>query len=358
MAKIINAEGLTQAATVYDPILRRLPYFTLEEVAKTLRLNIQLVENEHIIVNKRRMAGGTGPYKPGMSITYREEGMKFYESSLKPELVVCKTKDNITNYQDKKLLVAAGVPLDLKTKDHPLERLIVESEIKSHAEDIVFALFFAERDDSTFSPMTAFTGFFPTMDLLVTEGLIAEAEKNYATTGAFADPADETDTDAYDNLVEFIGSSHPMLLSSKGGVTQLISAVSVKKAVRAALRNKLRMFDYPTMDKVLECLREDTFCPSLVWDSHECLGTGSKLVLQKAGNMDIGMNTNRSDKYVQVRNIFEDPNEVQFWIEDAWDTRIQDVHCKKFKTNEQTNTAAELAGDYVKSDLEEDDLGG
>ena len=355
MAKFIDAAALTQAAATYDPILRTLPYFTVEEVAKALRLNIQLVENEHIIVNRRRMAGGTGPYKPGMTITYREEGMKFYESSLKPELVVCKTRDNITNYQDKQLLVAAGSPLDLKAKKHPLERIIVENEVVSHAEDIVFALFFAERDEETFSPMTAFTGFFPTMDVLVTEGLIAASEKNYATTGSFADPTSESDTSAYDQLVEFIGSAHPMLLSSKGGPVQLLSAISVKKAVRAALRNKLRMFDYPSMEKVLECLREDTFCPSLVWDAHECLGTGSKLVLQKAGNMDIGMNTNRSDKYVQVRNIFEDPNEVQFWIEDAWDTRIQDIHCKKFLTNEQANTAADLAGDYVKAAATDDE---
>ena len=350
MAKIIDVAALTLAAATYDPILRTLPYFTVEEVAKALRLNIQLVENEHIIVNRRRMAGGTGPYKPGMTITYREEGMKFYESSLKPELVVCKTRDNITNYQDKQLLVAAGSPLDLKAKKHPLERMIIENEVVSHAEDIVFALFFAERDEDTFSPMTAFTGFFPTMDVLVTEGLIAESEKRITSPRAHLPTRPMTPTPMpTTNWSSSSARRIPCCSPRKAARYSCCRPSRSRKPCVPPCATSCACSTIPRWKKVIECLREDTFCPSLVWDAHECLGTGSKLVLQKAGNMDIGMNTNRSDKYVQVRNIFEDPNEVQFWIEDAWDTRIQDIHCKKFLTNEQVNTAADLAGDYVKA---------
>jgi hypothetical protein len=347
--KIIDVAALTEAAKQYDPILRTLPFFSLEACAAALGLNIQEVENEHVVVNRRRQAGSTGPYKAGMTITYQEEIAKFFESNLKPELVVSKTKDNITNYKEKKVLVAAGTPLDLKAKVHPLQQMIVEDEVKSHAEDVVFSLFFAERNEDVFSPATAFTGFFPAMDMLVTEGFISSDLGNLQVTGAFAEPASDTDYLAYEHLVDFVGSAHPLLRSSIGGKPQLLITQTVLKAARNAYRKKLRMFDYPTLQQLLESIREDAFCPELVFSTHEALGTGSKLTLQKMGNMDLGFNTGKSNQFMQVRNIFEDPNEVQFWIEAAYGVRIRDVHAKVFKTNEQTNVGLDLAGDYVKA---------
>ena len=345
--KIIDVAGLSQAAKTYDPVLRALPYFTLEQAAIALGLNILQVANEDVIINKLRQAGGTGPYTPGMTLNYKEEVMKFREANLKPELVVAKTKDNITNYTEKMALVIAGKPLDHKKKEHPLERLIIESEIISHGEDVVFSLFFAERDANIFSPMTAFTGFFPMMQYLQAEGDIAAAAGNLRTTGAFVMPTTETDYAAYEQLVEFIKSAHPMLRSSIGGTPQLLGSETIFNAARKALQNKLRYQEYPGMARLLDCLRSDANSAALEIKTHECIGTGSKLVLQKAGNMDIGMNTNKSNNFVQVRDPYEDPNEVQFWIQAAYGTRIRGIHPKQFQTNEQTNTALDLAGDYV-----------
>ena len=80
MGKVITVAGLTEAAKTYDLTLRTLPYFALETVAKKYGMNVINLADENIIVNKRRKAGGTGPYKIGMDITYQEELMKFYES--------------------------------------------------------------------------------------------------------------------------------------------------------------------------------------------------------------------------------------------------------------------------------------
>lgn len=346
MAQIINPAALTEAAKTYDKALRVLPFFTLEQFAQSLKLNLIEVENEDIIVSKRRKAGGTGPYKQGMNITYKEEIAKFVESSLKPELVVAKTKDNILNYKDKKVLVAAGATLDLKTKQHPLEQMIIRDEVISHAEDVVFAAFHADRDEDTFTPMTAFTGFYPMLDALVAGGLIAAGNGNLATSGVFAVPVDENDTDAYDALVEWIGNSHNMLRSSMGGVPQLICAQTVLKAARAAYRNKVKAFQMPTMAQVLEAVREDAMCAGLEFSTHEAVGNGSRLVLQKVGNFDLGFNTNKSNQFIQARFIDEDPNVVQYWLEAAYGVRVRDVHKKVFRTNEQANTSVNLAGDY------------
>lgn len=347
MTKVINPAGLTQAAKTYDPLFRVLPFYSLSVVASALNLNIMEVSDEHVIVNKRRKAGGTGPYKSGMEITYQEEISKFYESNLKPELVVYKIKDNILNYQEKKMLVQAGRTLDLKKKKHPLEFDIIKDIITSHGEDVVFSLFYAQRDENTFSPLTSFTGFFPALDLLTTAGYIAAGQKNVHTTGEIKKPTTETDTTAYDQLVDFVASAHPLLRSGASGTPDLVLSESTLIAARSALRNKLKALEYPTMDKLKTYLREDANCPSLDFVTHEALGTGGKLILQKKGNMDIGFNTGKANQFVQVRDIFEDPNEVQFWLEAAYGVRIRDVHQKVFRTNEQTNTAIDgLAGDY------------
>lgn len=343
---IVNTDGISQAAKTYDPILRSLPYVSLAEVGAALHLNIMEVENEDVVTSRRRQAGSTGPYKVGMEINYKEEILKFFESSLKPELVVSKTKDNITKYTDKKILMLGGKAVDNKTKKHPLEQLIVESEIISHAEDVVYSLFFAERNEDVFSPMTAFDGFFTKLDILTTAGLISTANGNLANTGAFASLADQNDYSQYEKLVQWIGDSHPLLRSSKGGAPILKCAQTVISAARADLRKKLKTQEYPSVQRLIECLREDAFCPGLTHDFHEALGTGSKMMLTKPNLFDVGFNTAAAAQFCQVRAIFADPNDIQFWIQAAYDTRIIDVHPKLFRVNEQSNTALDLAGDY------------
>ena len=347
MAKIITVTGLSRAAEEYDSTLRTLPYFALEKVAQKYGMNVINLATEHLLVNKRRAAGGTGPYSIGMPISYHPELMKFYESSLKPELVVFKTKDNILNYTDKEFLVKAGVPLNLKTKKHPLEFMIIKDIITSHAEDVVFSLWHAERDTDVFSPATAFTGFFPTLTALASAGYLSLAEKNIVNSGAIAPAVAGTpDSMAYDRLAAWLGAAHPMLRSSNGGIPQLsISEVAWKHA-RESLRLKTAAFQRATSEDLLIQLREDTYIPNLEVVIDESFGTGSKLILQKKGNMDLGFDTNSAKQFVDVRNIYEDPNDVQFWLQAAYGVRFRDIHCKIFQTNELANTGFDLAGDY------------
>lgn len=347
MAKVITVASLTEAAKTYDPTLRTLPYFSLEAIAMKYGMNVINLVDEHVLVNKRRKAGGTGPYSIGMAIDYHPELMKFYESSLKPEVVVFKIKENIMNYVENKVLVESGTPIDHKTKRHPQEFLIVKDMVISHGEDVVFNLFYAERDTDTFSPSTAFTGFFPTLDVLTTAGYISKAEKNLIDSEAIAPAiAGTPDELAYDRLAAWLGEAHPMLRSSRGGIPQLLISESALKAARDSMRIKTNAFERATMADVIEQLKEDAFIPGLEVVIDESYGRGSKLILQKKGNMDLGFDTNSAKQFVQVRNIYEDPNDVQFWLQAAYGVRLRDVHPKVFQTNEQVNTSVNLAGDY------------
>ena len=341
--KIVNVADLTRAAVEYDNTLRELPFFKLNEIAKRLRIRIIKVKGEHIIVSKRRKADILRPYVPGLTLRNEQELMKFFEAKIKPEKTYAEIFDNINNYKEVNVVSNAGEMVNNKTKKHPLEFLILKDMVISYGEDIAFNLFFAERDEDVKSAATAFTGFNPKLDILIAAGEISAAKKNLVTTGAFDMPADGDDTDAYDKLVDFLKQAHPLM---KQGETLLYATDKPLQAALAAYGNIVRFHQNPTMAQMLEKLKSDVEMPNLDVIRDPVLGTGDRLMVMKPGLLDLGTNEESDGQFVQVRNIFDDPNDVQYWIQSDWDTRIIDIHPKLFMMNEQSNTGVNLAGDY------------
>ena len=208
-------------------------------------------------------------------------------------------------------------------------------------------MFHADRDVDVNSPATAFNGFFTQMDMLRLNGDICAANGNFRLSGTFEIPTSETDYTAYENLVEWVGGAHPLLRSSSGGAPILYAPESVLKAARAAYKLKTKAYGDPSMEQMVSALREDSRTPALQVVTHEAIGTGSRLTMMKPNNLELGWNTQKAAQFVDVRDIFDDPNEVQFWLQAAYDTRVIDVHQKLFMTNEQTNSSLILSGDYV-----------
>lgn len=347
--KLIDVTKLNEAMTIYDKTLRALPFATLQEVASVLRLNVMDLQGKHVRINERRYAGGTQAYKVGKDFSKMEKLLSFEPSAIEPKDVVCITKENSQVYNDNELLIVGGTPVSNVTKRHPLETRVAFALVKSHVEDVVYVLFHAERDEESTSPGGAFDGLFTKADMLIANGDVNAARGNYAPSGEFLMPTSDTDYSAYENLVEWIGNTNTYLRSSRSGIPQLLCADTVLKAARAALRNKLKMQEYPSMQRMIELLREDAFCPQLIVSTHEALGRGSRLILQKVGNMDLAFNTKAATRFCQIRDIYEDPNEWQFWLQSGYDTRINDWHEKVFCTNEQKNESLDLAGDYCKT---------
>ena len=298
-------------------------------------------------ISTRRKAGVLRPYVPGLTLGEQQELVKFFEAVLKPELTYSELNDNITNYREKNVISNQGEMLDNKSKKHPLELLILKDIVTSYTEDVIFTMFFAERDTNVASPLTSYTGFFPKLDLLLTAGEIAATKGNFVTTGAFNTSAQEgigsDGNNNYDRLVEFVKSGHPLL---RKGEVLLYAAENPLSAARDGLRRKMQYVEYPSTEQMLEKLRSDANSPGLKLATHEALGTGNKLMLTKPGMLDFGVGEQDDKNFVQVRNPYKDPNEVQFWIQNGYDTRFKDIHEKVFQTNEQTNTGLDLAGDY------------
>lgn len=348
MANIVTVDGLRKAAEKYDPIIRQLPAWALTEAIKALRLNVMKVDMKDVITHERRKSGGTMPYVPSAeSITYTE-GMLAYESSdLEVYETVFKAKENITNYKGANVQFLGGKPMDNTSKKHPLEYKIIQTMVKTHAEDVMFALFHAERNTSGNNALSCFYGYNSQIDALISSGDITAARGNYAPTGAFNAPVDENDCSAYENLVDFIGGSHNMLRSSIGGNPLLYVTEEVMVNVRAAYRNKVKAFQMPTMDQVKDMIRQDALCPGLEFITHIALGGGHRVMLIKPGLLDLGWNTQAASRFVQVRDPFEDPNIVQFWLQASYGTRLRDWHEKLFRVNDQTNSCINLSGDYA-----------
>ena len=336
--KLIDVSKLNEALITYDKALRALPFATLQEVAAKLGLNVMNLQGKHALINERRRAGGTQSYKIGKDFRLVDKLLGYEPSVIEPKDVVCITKENSQKYDDGELLIVGGQPVSNINKKHPLETRVA-----------LYTLFHAERDEDSTSPSGAFDGLFTKADMLITTGDVNAARGNFAPSGIFALPTKETDSAAYENLVEWIGGANTYLRSSKSGIPQLLCAETVLIAARSALRNKLRMQEYPSMQRMIELLREDAMCPALEILSHEALGQGSRLVLQKKGNMDVAFNTQAATKFCQIRDIYEDPNEWQFWLQTGYDTRIRDWHEKVYRCNEQKNESLDLAGDYCKT---------
>lgn len=358
MAKktMVTIDALSRNAVKYNNVLRELPFFYLNEAIKNLKISIIDVQGEDVLITKRRRAGILAPYSLSMDfseVDYKEL-MKFFEAKLKPELAYAEEFDNITNYKEKKIISNMGEILDNKAKKHPLEFMILQDLTKAHGEDVAFSLFFAQRDEAVKSPMTAFNGFNYKLNLLKIAGEIDKSKNNLVETGEFKMPTSDTDYESYDKLVAFIKGSNPLLLK---GAVELRAADNPITAAREALKRKLRYQEYPTLEKFMEHLRSDTGAKKLELLQDEAYGYGDQLMLTKPGLLDAGVMKLDEGNFVQVRQFGRDPNVVQFWMQAGYDTRINDIHPKEFRMNDQLNKDnLHLAGDY-QLEVEDDGTG-
>lgn len=344
MSNAVNISSLQRAAVTYNPVLQMLPFTTLAEPLAALGINLlDVLNGKDTIIGFHRKGGLSRPYTATTSDAepLADEIGKMIERDLEVKKCVLVFKDHIANY-DAKIAVNGQLSADNQAKKHPLERIILESILKTVAEDIIDAMYHAKRDASDLTPMGMFDGFNELIDTDITAGTIASANGNLITSGALTAPATGSDTTAIDNLIKFIRACHPAL--RKNGILQITP--SAKNAALDALENKTAYKSIMTIDMMQSYLQDKCDAPNMKLVSDPCLGTGSRLVMTKPGNFDLGMRTKTDKEFIQVRDAYVDPNWVQFWNQFDAGARIRSVHAKEFAVNEQSNTAVELSGDY------------
>jgi hypothetical protein len=340
---VIDIEALNRAAKTYNSQLRTLPVMAGMDIAQRFGLNFVEVANEDVETTFLRKGGILRPYKAGANREASDLG-KITERSLKPVLTYAEVNDNILNYKEKNVLSNAGEPVDHIAKKHPLERQIIETIVASYNEDVALGVFTYAYDPEGNTPSKAYNGFYTKLLALITAGEVAVAKKNMYNTEAFAAPKDATDTETYEKAVAFLSSAHPLL---RAGAANWYIGSAPWKNIRAAYKNKVKSFNDPTSEQVMEALRDDAQFPLLNRITDPTFGIGDFSFVIRPGQLDLGVNTKAAAQFVQVRQYGRDPNDVQFWIQAAWDTRWKTNHPKLFLCNEKPlASVADLAGDY------------
>ena len=344
---VVNVSALVETAIKYQKDFNTLPYAILGPQLAAIGIGLRQVANKDVITNMRRKGGLLRPYAVGQAIENQAEIMRFNQRTLKVEKAYMSMKDNILNYQDKKILnkPQAGSGIN-KTKEHPLKQLIVDNIIIPVGEDILDALFFAERDESDLSPMGVFDGYNTIIANDIASGDIAVGKKNLISTGDILspnDPLSATDTAAVDQLVEFVRAANPFL-RSKPSLFYLPHKIYLFAI--DALENKLKHKPDATLKDLENYINEKAGSKVKIIVA-DVFGTGDRIELTRPYNFEFGMETFGDQEFVQVRkDIYPDPNEVNFWLQAMFGTRINDVHEKVFCINDGTPVANSMSGDY------------
>jgi len=337
----ITVSGLNRAAEQYEPTLRKLPFLVLMDVLSEMQINLKEVTYKDTLIQFERKAGSSKPYAAG-TIDYTSEIGKMIERSLIVLPCYNAIKEHIQNYAAVAVLNPTGDKINNQTKKHPLEKEILEALVRTIGEDILDSIFHGTRNTADKSPLGMLDGYFTQIATEIAAGTIATAHGNYATSGTL--PVPSSDSYAFDRLYTWIRKAHPQLRKKAAALYISPSAlINAKDALSYLLGiNRLDAFD-----RFLPYLRQVADAPNLEIISTDALGSGSQLVLAKPRLLDLGMNTKTDVQFIQARNPYEDPNYVQFWSQWELGARINSLHEKEFFCNEQTNTATDMAGDYV-----------
>jgi hypothetical protein len=340
---IVNITSLNKVNETYQKDFMVLPYALLIPTLQELKISMLEVNNKDVVVVKERKGGLARPYVAG-TVSMATEIARLKERALQTYDAYAALKDNVKNYRAKNVLFdAASNKVNNKTKQHPLERDIITDQIIVVAEDIVDSLFFAERDVSDLTPMGMANGFNTLIDALVSAGDVSTDLGNLVSCGALTAPINTTDLTAFNSLKTWLRN-----VDQKIRGKQLILYIPNDSLinVKDALENKKTSYKDVNFDSLLTQLREDCMLPNLQIVSHYALGAGDRLILTEPGNLDLGMNTFSDAGFVQVRNPYEDPNEVQFWMQWEIGMRIKNIHKRGFMVSDGTVTSNPLSGDY------------
>ena len=346
MTKVINVSSLQRSSEEYDSVLRTLPFRDLRPRLLEMGFRFLSSDKELRQVNFERKGGIARPYTIGDETPtgLAANGLgRVKESILEPEWGFTSLVEDIMNYEDVNIVGNASEHVNPETKKHPHEFMIMSNVVKTLDEDLLDAIYFAERDEADASPLGLCDGINYLADALVSSGEISAAKGNLYVTGDIVDVTDETDTTPYVTIRDALRAANWGL--KRGGAILKMSE-TLYYYVMNGLTNKLTYKPTNGFEVLQEILRGEANFPGLRVSVEPEMGTGTRFYLTKPDNFDFSLWMDASSRFVQVRNPFENPNLVQFWSQWKTGARIRVHHAKEFMMNNATAAGQLLSGDY------------
>ena len=338
MPPTVDISTLAESAIIRQKDLKMLPVALLSEVLGLHGINLlPNIQNKHVRTDYLRKQGIMRPYNMG-DVVHSDIG-KTQEMTLQVETAYASVKDNIQNYQE--ITVGPDVLLGKnKSKKHPWQRVMLDTIVKTFGEDLIDCLFQGERVNDGSTPLEAFDGYDAKITAFITALIIATNKGNLYNTGEIAAPTAENDYAAYTTLMGFWRAANPFLRNKK---SNLMVPFAIGDMYDDAYFNKYRQ--KPNQDIYGRSILDGSGGKCTIVRSNT-MGTGQRIILTAPGNLEFGLDSQGDDKFIQVRNPYEDPNLIQFWIQGKYGTRINSVHQKLFQINEGTPVGQQLSGDY------------
>lgn len=331
----VSVISLQKAAKAYDKAFRALPFIAVKEILDTYGFDARMIKHGDATYYTRKVNSGLmSPYKSGLTMNQTKALTEYLEATLDPKRVYSEITDNLTNYDQEDVELFGG---NVSSNTHPLEYEVIRALIEVWNRDLAFALLHAERDEAGTGPVNSFDGILTRLATLKASGLIATSNGNLKTTGAIAAPATDAMGLPLETLVGFLASANGLM--RRQDLTLAISE-STLNHVKTSYADKVKMFAANVTDAmVLEYVKEKARISSLKFAINPLYGTGSQLILTTPKTFMFGVKDQIEKSFVTVRNPYADPNEVQFFMQDAYDTAIRCVDKTQFLTNDQVQTA-------------------
>lgn len=337
---VIKISALSETAIKFQKEFAMLPFAVMaEELGRHGITLFPDVQNKHIITEYLRKQGIARPYSTSVNLEHQTEIADAKEKVLEVLTAYASVKDNLKNYQ------TIGIGMDTllgknQTKKHPLEKEIIATIIRTFGEDLLDATFGATRDIADQSPLGLMDGYDKKIDDAISSGEIAVSKGNLVSTGAIVAPSDEDDYTAFEQVLAFWRSGHALMRSKN---SLLLIPYDIYNYVCDAHFNKFK--SKPSEDSWGMAVLPGTGGKCKMVPSN-IMGNGDRIQLVIPGIMDFGMNSMGDADFVQVRNVDEDPNVAQFWIQGDYGTRYRTFHSKMFQVNDGTPAGVQLSGDY------------
>jgi len=338
----ITITDLQRLAVTYQSDMRYLPYAVLFPVLAEHGITLfPGIQDTHKLIEFQRKQGIAKPYSTSETLENSDVG-KVKEHALKVETAYARVLDNIKNYKEVIMVKPNEMIGANKTKKNPFEIQLMMAMVRTFGEDILDALFPAERDATDHSPMGLFDGFETKLLALISAGEVASGKGNYLASGTMDAPSSASDTDAYDNLVTWLKGADPYLLKN----SELLMPRAIANNCYQAMKNKTAQKAATFID-FQEYLQDDVDSQSRIRIiPSRYMGTGDRLVLKDPDLFHFGMNSMGDETFVQIMPKDGDPNQFYYWIQGDYGVRVSSTHKKRLFTNDGTLTANRLSGDY------------